>query len=83
MLQMLVTFLTLFKEASLQLEADKYATLPLVLPVRFSLLNHLNVLPHSHELFELRDHACKILNEKNTTQKLYRITSFIGQILIS
>jgi hypothetical protein len=42
-LQMLMSFLIPFKEASLQLKADTYTTLPLILPTRFSLMNHLNL----------------------------------------
>jgi hypothetical protein len=41
-LQMLASFLTPFKEASLQLEADTYATLPLILPIRFNLPHYMN-----------------------------------------
>jgi hypothetical protein len=75
---MLVRFLTPFKEASLQLEADTYVTLPLVLPIRFNLLNHQNVLvSDSHELVELKNHARMILSEKFTIHKLHRITSFL------
>jgi hypothetical protein len=43
-LQMLVTVLRPFKEPSLLVEADAYTTLSLVLPVRFNLLNYLNIL---------------------------------------
>jgi hypothetical protein len=54
-LQTLLSFLTTFKEASLQLEADTHATLPLVLPIRFNLLDHLNVLvSDTQEMDELK-----------------------------
>jgi hypothetical protein len=43
-LQMLLSFLPPFKVASMQLEADTHATLPLVLPITFNLFDHLNVL---------------------------------------
>lgn len=69
-LQMLVSFLIPFKGASLQLQVDTYATLPLVLPIRFNFLSHLNVLvSDSHELVELKNHDHMILNEKFTIQK--------------
>jgi hypothetical protein len=51
MLQMLLSFLTPFKEALLQFEADTHVTLLLVLPINFNLLNYLNVLASdSHDL---------------------------------
>jgi hypothetical protein len=77
-LQMLLSFLTPFKEASLQLEADTHATLPLVLPIRFNLLDHLNMLvSDTHELAELKKHARIIINEKFTTHKLHRVAMFL------
>jgi hypothetical protein len=77
-LQMLLSFLTLFKEASLQLEADTHATLPLILPIRFHLLDHLNVLvSDTRELAELKKHARIILNEKYITHKLHRVATFL------
>jgi hypothetical protein len=66
---MLLSFLTPFKEASLQLEADTHATLLLVLPVRFNLLHHLNTLvSDTHELAQLKKRTRIILYEKFTTQ---------------
>jgi hypothetical protein len=54
-LQMLVSFLTPFKNTSLQLEADKYATLPRVLSIRFNLIDHLCVsVSGVHLLAELK-----------------------------
>jgi hypothetical protein len=78
-LQTLLSFLTPFKEASLQLEADTHATLPLVLPIRFNLLDHLNVLvSDTQELAELKKkHARVILNEKFTTYKLHRVATLL------
>jgi hypothetical protein len=77
-LQMLVSFLIPFKGASLQLQVDTYATLPLVLPIRFNFLSHLNVLvSDSHELVELKNHDHMILNEKFTIHKLQRTALFL------
>jgi hypothetical protein len=74
----LVIFLILFKDAPLQLQADMQATLLLVLPVRFNLLSHLNLLiSNSHKLVELKNHGHKILNEKYTTYKLQRIALYL------
>lgn len=52
--------------------------LALALPITFNLLNHLNVLASdSHEMVELKNHACMILNKKFTPHKLNMAASFL------
>jgi hypothetical protein len=64
---MLVSFFTLYKETSLHLEANAYATLPLDLPIRFNLQNYLNkVVSDSYKPVELKNHPHMILNEEIT-----------------
>jgi hypothetical protein len=73
---MLVSLLRPFGEASLLLDADAYASLPLAVPVRFNLLNHLNILiSDSHDLVELENHVCMIL-DVNFTDRLVFWPSF-------
>jgi hypothetical protein len=58
--------------------ASFLTTLALALPITFNLLNHLNVVEYdSHEMVEVKNYACMILNKKITTHKLNMVGSFL------
>jgi hypothetical protein len=74
-----LSFLTPFEEALLQSGADTYATLSLVLSVRFKLLNHFNLpIPEFHDLVELKNQVRTILNETFKVRKLHRNFLFLS-----
>jgi hypothetical protein len=69
---------TAYVQCEIQMLVSFLTTLALVLPVTFNMLNHLNVLASdSHEMVELKNHACMILNKKFTTYKLNMAASFL------
>lgn len=75
---MLVSFFTLYKETSLHLEADAYATLRRDLPVRFNLQNYLNMLvSDSYKPLELKDHPHMIPNEEITLYNFFLFHTFL------
>jgi hypothetical protein len=78
LLQMLISFLAPFKEASLKFESDKFPTLPLVIPVRTKLMQYLEATAEDlEELVQLKTRARHFIEQKFCVNKLHRIAVFL------